>query len=145
MEIYTIGFTQTTAEHFFDRLKQASVTRLLDVRLKNTSHLAGFAKAGDLPFFLERIAGIAYQHEPLLAPSVELLGEYRKRELAWEAYADRFLTLLTDRQVQDQMEPDDFQERTVLLCSESTPECCHRRLVCEYLSEYWGPLQTEHL
>ena len=87
------------------------MTRLLDVRLKNTSHLAGFAKAGDLPFFLERVAGIAYQHEPLLAPSEDLLAEYRKRELAWEAYEDRFLALLADRQVQDQMAPDDFQER----------------------------------
>ena len=33
MEIYTIGFTQTTAEHFFGRLKAAGIQRLLDVRL----------------------------------------------------------------------------------------------------------------
>ena len=49
MEIYTIGFTQTTAEHFFGRLKAAGVQRLLDVRLNNSSQLAGFAKAKDLP------------------------------------------------------------------------------------------------
>ena len=49
MEIYTIGFTQTTAEHFFNRLKNAQIERLLDVRLNNSSQLACFAKAEDLP------------------------------------------------------------------------------------------------
>jgi uncharacterized protein (DUF488 family) len=44
VEIYTIGFTQTTAERFFTRLADARVERLLDVRLNNTSQLAGFAK-----------------------------------------------------------------------------------------------------
>ena len=51
MEIDTIGFTQTTAERFFSRLADAHVKRLLDVRLNNTSQLAGFAKAKDLPYF----------------------------------------------------------------------------------------------
>ena len=36
MEIYTIGFTQTTAERFFERLADAGVERLLDVRLNNS-------------------------------------------------------------------------------------------------------------
>ncbi len=52
MEIYTIGFTQTTAQRFFERLAGAGIERLLDVRLNNTSQLAGFAKAKDLPYFL---------------------------------------------------------------------------------------------
>ena len=57
MEIYTIGFTQTTAEHFFGRLKAARIQRLLDVRLNNSSQLAGFAKARDLPYFLHELVG----------------------------------------------------------------------------------------
>jgi hypothetical protein len=72
MEIYTIGFTQTTAEHFFGRLKAAGVGRLLDVRLNNSSQLAGFAKAQDLPYFLERLVGARYEHDPRLAPTQEL-------------------------------------------------------------------------
>ena len=40
-----------------------------DVRLHNTSQLAGFAKADDLAYFLEKIGGIKYQHQPLLAPT----------------------------------------------------------------------------
>ncbi len=64
MEIYTIGFTQTTAEHFFGRLNSAGVKRLLDVRLNNSSQLAGFAKAQDLPFFLYELVGASYDTTP---------------------------------------------------------------------------------
>jgi uncharacterized protein (DUF488 family) len=83
VEIYTIGFTQTTAERFFERLADVGVARLLDVRLNNTSQLAGFAKAKDLPYFLRRLIGATYEHEPLLAPTQELLDEYKKRKGDW--------------------------------------------------------------
>ena len=73
MEIHTIGFTQTTAESFFGRLKDAGIGRLLDVRLNNSSQLAGFAKAKDLPYFLRELVGATYEHEPLLAPTQDLL------------------------------------------------------------------------
>jgi uncharacterized protein (DUF488 family) len=86
VEIYTIGFTQTTAEHFFGRLKAAGVQRLLDVRLNNSSQLAGFAKAKDLPYFLRELVGATYEHEPLLAPTQELLDEYKKRKGDWGSY-----------------------------------------------------------
>ncbi|HEU0318869.1 MAG TPA: DUF488 domain-containing protein, partial [Solirubrobacteraceae bacterium] len=71
MEIYTIGFTQTTAERFFTRLGDAGIERLLDVRLNNSSQLAGFAKARDLPYFLRELIGASYEHEPQLAPTQE--------------------------------------------------------------------------
>jgi uncharacterized protein (DUF488 family) len=121
------------------------VQRLLDVRLKNTSQLAGFAKASDIEFFLERVAGISYQHEELLAPTEDLLGAYRKRELDWPAYEDGFVELLAEREIQNTLTVADFQATTALLCSEATAECCHRRLVCEYLAEYWSELKAEHL
>jgi uncharacterized protein (DUF488 family) len=145
VEIYTIGFTQTSAEHFFDRLEQAQIKRLLDVRLKNVSQLAGFAKVQDLPYFLERLAGITYQHEPLLAPSEDLLAAYRKRILTWENYECGFLALMAERQIETVLEQADFDVRTVLLCSEATAECCHRRLLGEYLAEHWNDLRMEHL
>ena len=80
MEIYTIGFTQTSAEHFFNRLSEAGVKRLLDVRLNNSSQLAGFAKGRDLPFFLDRLVRASYEHEPLLAPTQELLDDLKKKK-----------------------------------------------------------------
>jgi uncharacterized protein (DUF488 family) len=145
MEVYSIGFTQTTARHFFDRLKAAGIKRLLDVRLSNSSQLAGFAKARDLPYFLESLLGASYEHQPLLAPTQELLDAYKKESLPWEAYERRFLALMTERKVESVIDRSAFEEPTVLLCSEATAERCHRRLVCEYLAEYWPDLKAHHL
>lgn len=133
MEIYTIGFTQTTAEHFFGRLKAAGVQRLLDVRLNNSSQLAGFAKAKDLPYFLRELVGATYEHGPLLAPTQELLDEYKKRKGDWGSYERRFLDLMESRRVHEMLDSESFSRRTALLCSEATAEYCHRRLVCDYL------------
>lgn len=145
MEIYTIGFTQTTAEHFFTRLADARVERLLDVRLNNSSQLAGFAKAKDLPYLLRELVGARYEHEPLLAPTRELLDEYRKHKGDWSSYEARFLELLASREIETSLANSDFETPTALLCSEATAENCHRRLVCEYLAGRWPNVRTIHL
>jgi uncharacterized protein (DUF488 family) len=145
VEIYTIGFTQTTAEHFFGRLKAAGVQRLLDVRLNNSSQLAGFAKAKDLPYFLRELVGASYEHEPLLAPTQELLDEYKKHKGDWSSYERRFLALMEERQIERTLSPAAFELPSALLCSEATAEHCHRRLVCEYLAARWPKVRTVHL
>lgn len=145
MEICTIGFTQTTAEHFFQRLADAGVERLLDVRLNNSSQLAGFAKAKDLPYFLRELIGATYEHEPLLAPTQELLDAYKKRRGDWASYEAEFLGLMEQRRIDEVLSPADFERRTVLLCSEATPEHCHRRLVCEFLAQRWPAVRAAHL
>jgi uncharacterized protein (DUF488 family) len=145
VEIYTIGFTQTTAEHFFGRLRAAGVQRLLDVRLNNSSQLAGFAKAKDLPYFLRELVGATYEHEPLLAPTQELLDEYKKRKGDWGSYKRRFLDLMAERQIERALSPAEFELPTALLCSEATAENCHRRLVCEYLADRWSDVRPVHL
>lgn len=145
MEVYSIGFTQTTARHFFDRLKTAGIRRLLDVRLNNSSQLAGFAKARDLEYFLESLLGASYEHQPLLAPTQELLDAYKKESLPWESYERRFLALMGERKIESVLDRSAFEEPTVLLCSEATAELCHRRLVCEYLVKYWPDLKANHL
>jgi hypothetical protein len=63
----------------------------------------------------------------------------------WPTYEEGFIELLAAREVQSQLDPEDFKTPTVLLCSEATADCCHRRLVCEYLAQHWGQLQVEHL
>jgi uncharacterized protein (DUF488 family) len=145
VEIYTIGFTQTTAEHFFARLKAAGVKRLLDVRLNNVSQLAGFAKAQDLPFFLRELAGAKYEHDPRLAPTQDLLDDYRKRKGDWSVYEHAFLELMVERRVESELSPAEFAVPTALLCSEATAENCHRRLVCEYLASHWPDVGAIHL
>jgi uncharacterized protein (DUF488 family) len=145
MEIYSIGFTKKTAEQFFDLLKRAGIKRLLDVRLNNVSQLAGFAKREDLAFFLKEICEADYVHETLLAPTQEMLDDYKKRGGRWEDYETQFLSLIGERKIEIQLDRSSFAIPTVLLCSEPTPEHCHRRLVLDYLSEKWGGLRITHL
>lgn len=145
MEIYTIGFTKKTAAQFFSALKTASIEQLVDVRLNNVSQLAGFAKKEDLAYFLSEICGAEYKHEPLLAPTQELLDEYKKQKGSWDVYERQFLSLMEERQIENQIPKELFSKRTVLLCSENTADQCHRRLVIEYLQEKWGNISVKHL
>jgi len=145
MEVYTIGFTQKTAAEFFGALKQAGVKRLLDVRLNNSSQLAGFAKRKDLSFFLKEICNIDYMHEPLLAPTQDLLNSYKKNKGRWQDFEERFLHLMSERKVEEKFDQNFFSVKTVLLCSEAKPNHCHRRLIAEYLRTKWGDLKIVHL
>lgn len=146
MEIFSIGFTQTTAEHFFRRLGDNAIERLVDVRLNTTSQLAGFAKERDLPYFLNELVGVEYEHEPLLAPTADILTDFKRdKRMPWSEYERRFLTLLRERRVEERLERSAFERRTVLLCSEATPDRCHRRLVIDYLSDHWTGITAKHL
>ena len=143
-EVYTIGFTKKTAPEFFGTLKDAGIERLLDVRLNNASQLAGFARSADLPFFLERLCGAEYVYEPRLAPTREILDAYRNGGV-WTDYERAFLDLLRERRIGETLDSDLFDAPTVLLCSESRAEHCHRRLVLEYLNREWGGIRAVHL
>ena len=145
MEIYSIGFTKKSAGEFFDTLKANSIERLLDVRLNNTSQLASFAKQSDLPYFLREICGIDYEHEPLLAPTQEILDAYRKRKGDWGTYTEAYLELIRSRKVESAISKESFRRKTVLLCSEATAEHCHRRLALEYLQKHWNDVSIHHL
>jgi uncharacterized protein (DUF488 family) len=145
MEIYSIGFTQKSAAQFFGALRSAGIQRLLDIRLNNTSQLAAFAKKDDLAYFLKAICNAEYHHEPLLAPTQEILDAYKKRKGDWATYEREFLRLMREREVEANVDRAQFAQPTVLLCSELTPEHCHRRIVLEYLAEKWGDVSIHHL
>ena len=121
------------------------VKKVVDVRLHNTSQLSGFAKADDLAYLLKKIGDIQYVHQPLLAPTDDMLKDYRKRKNDWGVYERYFLALMAERQTENRLEPEMF-DGACLLCSEATPHQCHRRLVCEYLNKKWGEvLAVRHL
>jgi uncharacterized protein (DUF488 family) len=145
MEIYSIGFTQKSAGEFFGTLKAHGIERLLDVRLNNTSQLAAFAKQADLAYFLREICGAEYEHEPLLAPTQEILDAYKKHKGSWDAYEQAFLALMQARNIESTIDKESFARKTVLLCSEPTAEHCHRRLVLEYLQKRWDGVEIHHL
>ena len=146
MKIYTIGFTKKPASRFFGALKNSGAKRLVDVRLNNQSQLAGFAKKDDLAFFLGELrdVNLEYVHLPELAPTQEILRDYRNREMSWNDYERKFLDLLQERRIEETV-PKDVLDGGCLLCSEHEPDRCHRRLVVEYLQERWGGIEVHHL
>lgn len=144
LNLYTIGFTKKTAKNFFELLKQSGVTRVIDTRLNNVSQLAGFAKRADLEYFLKTIGNIDYIHRLDLAPTKDILDEYKKQKGDWETYETKFLDLLEKRQIEKKVDPE-LMENACLLCSEAKPHHCHRRLVAEYLNRHWGNIQIHHL
>ena len=143
MQIFTIGFTKTTAENFFSRLKKSGAKKILDVRLNNVSQLAGFAKRDDLKFFADTICGMGYRHEPKLAPTKEILDDYKKHKGSWHEYEEKFIKLMTQRKIED-LDPTEING-SCLLCSEDKPHYCHRRLVAEYLRDKWTDMEIIHL
>jgi len=118
---------------------------VIDVRLTNKSQLAGFAKKDDLAFFLKELCGAEYVHEPALSPPKDLRDAYRNKEIAWDEYEERFLAVLKQRKVEEVLDKQLFDMPAALLCSEPEPDCCHRRLVAEYLHKRWGNMKIVHL
>ena len=146
MKLYTIGFTQKSAEEFFGLLRNNRIERLVDIRLRPSGQLAGFAKQEDLPYFLRELSnGCRYTHLPLLAPTKEILEGYRN-DGDWQRYVTCFESLMDERHIPFSLGREMFDsERCCLLCSESLPEKCHRRLVAERLASFWGDLEIVHL
>ena len=142
--IFTIGFAKKSAREFFTKLKEAGVKTVIDIRLNNVSQLAGFTKEQDLLYFLQEIAGIKYIHKPELAPTKDILDAYKKKDIDWSEYEKRFRRLLLERRIENVITPQDA-DKSCLLCSEPTPDKCHRRLVAEYLHKIWEDVKIIHL
>ena len=146
MKIYTIGFTQKSALEFFETLRKHAVQCVIDIRLRPSGQLSGFAKQEDLPYFLDRLAdGCKYIHMSELAPTKEILDGYRKNH-NWPAYALEFESLMDSRNIPQALDEDLFSRYSCcLLCSEAGPEKCHRRLVADRLAVRWPEVEVVHL
>lgn len=144
MNLLTIGFTKKTAQRFFEMLKKSGAKRVVDVRLNNVSQLAGFAKRDDLAYFLGKVCDMEYVHLPILAPTKDMLDDYKKNGGDWDTYEKRFLDLMEKRRIEDNVSKEVIADGC-LLCSEDKPHHCHRRLVAEYLKQHWGDVDIAHL
>jgi len=144
IKLYTIGFTKKNAKTFFSKLRNAGVTKLIDIRLNNVSQLAGFAKRDDLIFFLKELCNCDYTHMPDLAPTKEILDSYKKKQIDWNEYVRHFTRLIKERNIESKITAEELNN-TCFLCSEPTPEQCHRRLISEYLKEHFGNIEIKHL
>lgn len=145
IKVFTIGFTKKSAETFFSYINKNNIKTLIDVRLNNSSQLSGFAKQNDLKFFLHELCATDYVHIPDLAPTKEILNPYKKGDMAWALYEEKFLTLMAQRNIEKHLSPNLLQDGC-LLCSEHEPHHCHRRLVVEYLNQCGNfNLSVKHL
>jgi len=134
VNLFTIGFTKKNAEQFFETLIKAGVKCVIDTRLNNVSQLAGFAKQKDLKYFLDKLGGIKYIHLLELAPTKDILNDYKKKQISWADYEKKFNTLMKGRKIENKISPE-LLDGGCLLCSEAEPHHCHRRLVAEYLQQ----------
>ncbi len=144
IKLYTIGFTGKPASKFFDLLNTNEVKTVVDVRISNTSQLAGFAKADDLQFFLKEIGNIGYEYNLDFAPTLDLMHAYRHKELTWDEYANEYLNLVDMRKLGNKINIEKLHQHC-LLCSEHGPEKCHRRLLAEYFQHKFNGVEIIHL
>mgnify|MGYP002527098638 CR=1 FL=1 len=133
--LYTIGFTKKSAEQFFTLLKKNKVKKLVDVRISNSSQLAGFAKWRDLEFFTRELLHIPYEHILDFATPKELLDKWHSHDVTWTQYEAIYLAALKEHDILRKYGIKQF-DSACFLCTEETPEQCHRRLLAEYMQHH---------
>lgn len=139
--LYTIGFTKKSAEVFFGLLQKNQVEVLIDVRLNNTSQLAGFSKYPDIKFFLDKICGIEYISDTKFAPEEWILKDYKAKKITWEKYVIYFNEIMERRNIMEYIKLNYSilaNKRICLLCSEEKSVNCHRRLIAERFKDIYG-------
>ena len=139
--IFTIGFTKKTAQKFFELLRENKVNVLIDVRLNNTSQLAGFSKFPDIKYFLKELCAINYISDNKFAPTDQILRDYKAKKISWDEYVIRFNELMQSRKIDDYIRVkygNCVYTNICLLCSEEKPNNCHRLLVANYFSNEFG-------
>jgi uncharacterized protein (DUF488 family) len=157
LRITTIGVYGFDGESFLQRLREADVRLLLDVRQRRGVRGPEYAWANSrrLQAALAQ-AQIAYEHHPELAPTTELrqlqyaeddrlgVGKRSRSELAAE-YVRRYTTEILDRADLTPIVSALASGATAaLLCVERDPEACHRSLIAQRLTEQHG-VTVEHL
>lgn len=144
MTLFTIGFAKKNLKTFIGKLQQAGVAKVVDIRLRNTSQLAGYAKKDDLEYVLG-LVGIGYEHRTELAPTDEILDGFKKKKLSWQDYERMFKELLAQRKPVQRISLVSEKGPVCLLCAEDKPAHCHRRLVAEYYGAHIKGLDIKHL
>ena len=148
MIINTIGTNGKSAKMFFTLLIERNVKQIVDIRLYPASRFGGFSnenKSGNnLGYLAREIANISYVHLPELAPSVEMLKQYKKSAFSWDDYAEKYNGLIKNRRA-DEKAIGVVNHNSVLLCSEAESDFCHRRLAAEYLQRAWTNVNIVHI
>ncbi|MBO4780224.1 MAG: DUF488 family protein, partial [Selenomonadaceae bacterium] len=66
--------------------------------------------------------------------------------ITWENYEEAFAALMETRDIDDYIRKNySTEENFCLLCTEVSPENCHRRLVAERIATVLGDVDIRHL
>lgn len=136
MIVYNIGYVHKSAKQFFEEIKEHKMEIVIDIRLSNTSQLAGFTKKNDLAYFLEEICGCAYEHRLDLAPTKEMIDGYKSKSIPREEFERRYCKIVRDRgAISDFADKYGEYERIGLLCSGADITSCHQQLLSTMLAK----------
>lgn len=138
--IYTIGFSGKNQNVFIDILNAADIKMLVDIRLWRVARFVPWASGASLSNILDT----RYKYMPELAPTKELLSDYKNRKIDWPEYERIFNDLLASRQIEKLFRPADLY-KVCFLCTEKSADKCHRRLVVEYLQQHFPEVEIGHL
>ena len=138
-KLYTIGFTKKDAEKFFELLRDNHVDVVVDVRLNNVSQLAGFSKYPDIAYFVREILKGEYVSDKNFSPEETTLKDYKSGKIDWDEYVVQFEKTMKARDIKAYIQKRYGEmvasKNICFLCSEDTPEFCHRRLIAEIFAE----------
>ena len=157
LKMMTIGVYGFDRQSFLQRLREADVRLLLDVRQRRGVRGREYAWANSrrLQAALAE-AQIAYEHHPELAPTTELrqlqyaedhrqgVGKRSRLELAAE-YTDRYTTEILDcADLTPIVSTLVVAGPAALLCVERDASACHRSLITQRLNNQHG-VTIQHL
>jgi uncharacterized protein (DUF488 family) len=148
LRMVTVGVYDFDVVSFLQRLRDADVRLLLDVRQRRGVRGPEYAWANSIRLQAALAdARIAYEHHPELAPTTELrhlqyaeddrqgVGKRSRRELAAE-YTRRYTTEILDHaDLVPIVSALPSRGTAALLCVERDPEACHRSLIAQRLTE----------
>ena len=146
MNLYTIGFTKKSARSFFESIKTNGIKMLIDIRINNSSQLAGFSKGSDLEYFLDKICNCRYKHEIIFAPTQEIMDSGKSKKISLEIFEKLYSELMETRNSLNYfIENYSSIKNICLLCSEDTPDNCHRRVLANLLLKTIPGVSVKHL
>lgn len=143
-ELLTIGYEGRNIDEFVDLLKDHHITRLIDVRELPISRKKGFSKSA----FRDRLndENIEYVHSKTLGCPSPIRNKFkldRNYEKLFKAYSKYLSDNMEGIEELDGYIPNGVN---CIMCFESDPEKCHRKVIVDRIKEYSGKgLKVKHI
>jgi len=138
--IFTAGYQGLTVDEFTEKLLQAKIDTLIDVRKNPFSRMKGFGRTA-LKTEMNR-AGIDYIHMPELGVESEWRTNLKTHE-DHKAVLERYKAeVLPDRKTELGAIAELVKRgmNICLVCMEKDPAACHRTIVAKAISELTGAM-----